>query len=56
MNIIGSEEVGGSLWLQVEILDKRPCAGATVNVVHGGWVPAYTPSGELVAWFDPRGY
>lgn len=53
--IVGSEVVGDSLWLQVEVLDRDGCQGTPPNVIHGGWVPAYTPDGELVAWFYSRG-
>jgi hypothetical protein len=53
--ITGSEVVGDSLWLQVEVLDGDPCEGGAPNVVHAGWIPAYTPDGELTAWFHSRG-
>jgi hypothetical protein len=53
--IVGSETVGDTLWLQVEVLDRSPCDGPGERVVQGGWVPAFTPAGKLVAWYYARG-
>jgi hypothetical protein len=55
VNIVAAEKIGDSLWLQVEVLDGDPCDGKPAKVVHGGWVPAYTPDGEPIAWFYSRG-
>ncbi len=48
-------QIGDTLWLQVEVLERSPCADGTSRVVITGWVPAYTPDGELTAWFYSRG-
>jgi hypothetical protein len=53
--VVASETVGDTLWLQVEVLDRSPCDGPGERVVYGGWVPAFTPTGRLVAWFHARG-
>lgn len=53
--VLAAESIADTLWLQVEILDRDPCADGEARVVHAGWVPAYTPSGELIAWFHSRG-
>jgi len=55
VTVIGSEEVGGSLWLQVELLDRSPCDGPGERIIQTGWVPAFTPAGMPVAWFYARG-
>ena len=55
VNIVASEAIGGSLFLQVEILDRDPCDGEEVKVLESGWVPAYTPDGKITAWFYSRG-
>jgi hypothetical protein len=55
VNIVGSELIGGSLFLRVEVLDGDPCEGGEVKVQLGGWIPAYTPAGKLTAWFYSRG-
>lgn len=46
--------VAGRLWLKVEILDEV-CGERDPRVLHTGWVPAQSPSGELWAWFYSRG-
>jgi hypothetical protein len=53
--VLAAESIGDTLWLQVELLDRDPCGDGEAGVAHAGWVPAYTPSGELVAWFHSRG-
>jgi hypothetical protein len=55
VRVLATERIGDALWLQVEVLDRDPCDGGDARVVHGGWVPAYTAAGELVAWFHSRG-
>lgn len=55
VRVVATESIGDTLWLQVEILDADPCEGGEVGVAHAGWVPAYTPGGELIAWFHSRG-
>lgn len=53
--VLAAEAIGDTLWLQVEVLDRDPCVDGEARGVHAGWVPAYTPGGELVAWFHSRG-
>jgi hypothetical protein len=55
VNIVATELIGGSLFLQVEILDSDPCDGGDVKVLQAGWIPAFTPAGKLTAWFYSRG-
>jgi hypothetical protein len=54
-NVVAVEEIGGTLWLRVELLSADPCDGGSPTVVSGGWVPAYSPEGKLTAWFHARG-
>lgn len=53
--VVGHETIADTLWLQVEVLDRSPCDGPGERVVHGGWVPAFTPAGKPVAWYYARG-
>lgn len=55
VRILASEKVGDSLWLQIELLHGDPCGATPPKVVHAGWIPAYTPTGQLTAWFYSRG-
>lgn len=54
-NVLGTQDIGGTLWLRIEILSADPCDGGSPKVVHGGWAPAYSPEGELTVWFHSRG-
>jgi hypothetical protein len=47
--------VGDSLWLRVELLEESPCESGSAKVTDVGWVPAYSPDGEPIAWFYSRG-
>ena len=55
VRVIGTQDLAGTLWLQVELLTHSPCEGDEPKVQAGGWVPAYTPEGKLTAWFYSRG-
>ncbi len=46
--------VAGRLWIKVEILDEV-CGERDPHVLYTGWVPAQSPSGELLMWFHSRG-
>lgn len=43
------------LWLHVALLEHDPCAGGEPGVADEGWIPAYSKSGQLTAWFHSRG-
>jgi hypothetical protein len=53
--VLSTEDIGGTLWLQVRVLSASPCEGGTPKVLLGGWIPAYTPEGRVTTWFYPRG-
>lgn len=55
VRVLETQTISGALWLRVEVLDRSPCDGGVVRVVHAGWVPAYTAGGQPVAWFHSRG-
>ncbi|MBI4517663.1 MAG: hypothetical protein HY699_17800 [Deltaproteobacteria bacterium] len=55
VNVRGTQDLAGTLWLQVEILSASPCEGGSPKTVISGWVPAYSPEGKLTAWFYSRG-
>lgn len=54
-NVLATQNLAGTLWLQVELLSAEPCAGAPPRTLYRGWVPAYSPDGRLIAWFHSRG-
>jgi hypothetical protein len=54
-SVLGTQDVGGTLWLRIEILSSDPCQGGSPTTVYGGWVPAYAPDGKLTLWFHARG-
>lgn len=56
VNITGTKRVGGKLWLRVEVLGPGRCRGLNEpRVIARGWVPAFTPRGELIAWYYSGG-
>jgi hypothetical protein len=55
VNVLATQDVAGTLWLQIELLSADPCEGGSPKTVQGGWVPAYSPEGKLTAWFHSRG-
>jgi hypothetical protein len=55
IRFIESRDVRGALWLKIEVMshtiyesDEPP------RVVATGWVPAHSPAGNAVVWFDSR--
>ena len=54
-NVLATQDLAGTLWLQVEILSGSRCEGDTPQVRASGWIPAYSPDGRLTAWFYSRG-
>lgn len=55
VNVLGVQDLAGTLWLRVEVLSASPCGEGSPTVTNRGWVPAYTPEGKLIAWFFSRG-
>lgn len=50
-----ARQVGDALWLRVSVHRESPCeAAGEVDVVAGGWVPAWT-NGKPTAWYYSRG-
>jgi len=55
IKVVATQDIGGSLFVQVEILSQDPCTGGEPTTVLAGWVPAYTAAGKLIVWFHSRG-
>lgn len=55
VNILSATDVGGTLWLEVEVLDSNPCEGDPESIRARGWVPAYGEASTPVAWYYSRG-
>ena len=55
VNVLGTQDLGGTLWLRVEVLRGDPCEGGEPGARFDGWVPAYSPEGGLTTWFYARG-
>ncbi len=55
VNVLAAERIGGSLWLEVEVLKSSPCESGDSRATARGWIPAYSPQGEPVAWYYSRG-
>lgn len=53
--VLEAQDIGGTLWLRVDLLSASPCDGGSPTTVAGGWVPAYSPDGKLTTWFHARG-
>ena len=44
------------LWLRIELLDGGACEGSEQPAIAtSGWIPAFSPDGQLTAWHYPRG-
>lgn len=44
------------LWLQIELLDGNACEGSEQPAIAmRGWIPAFSPNGQLTAWHYARG-
>lgn len=48
-------DIGGTLWLRVDVLSSDGCEAGTVRTIASGWTPASLASGEPAAWFYSRG-
>lgn len=56
VNVGEFREVGGRLWIQVEVVSWSLCESVEKPVVLArGWLPAHAPSGEATVWFSSRG-
>lgn len=55
VRILETRSVGDGLWLRVETMEENECVRADSPVVDRGWIPAYSATGQLVAWFFSRG-
>lgn len=55
VEVLGSAEVGGTTWFQVEVLSGSPCFGDPPRTELTGWVPAYGIGGEPLVWYYSRG-
>lgn len=55
VQVSGSREVDGALWLQIELLAESPCEGGDGGIAARGWVPAHRADGEPWVWFYSRG-
>jgi len=55
VNLLAATNIGGSLWLEVEVLASNPCEGEAETIRVRGWVPAYGEGGTPVAWYYSRG-
>jgi hypothetical protein len=42
-------------WLLVVLTDGTICDGGSRAVIAAGWVPAYSTSGKVTAWYYSRG-
>ncbi len=55
VRVLGTQDLAGTLWLQIELLSADPCEGGSPKTLNGGWVPAFSPEGKLTTWFHSRG-
>lgn len=53
--VLATQRIGGSLWLEVEVLKTGPCDAGDSRTLARGWIPAYSQSGKPVAWYYSRG-
>jgi hypothetical protein len=54
VRVLGSRQLPGGMWLEVETTDScNPDEPAVPKV--RGWVPAYAPDGSVTVWFFSRG-
>lgn len=54
-NVLSAQRIGDSLWLEIGILKSSPCERDDPRTLARGWIPAYSMTGEPVAWFYSRG-
>lgn len=55
IKVIGSKELNGELWLNIEY-DNQPCSDEQkVNPLKSGWIPAFTKEGREVLTVYTRG-
>jgi hypothetical protein len=55
VRLVGSRAVGGTLWLNVELMSHSIYDSIDPpRVIATGWVPAHSPAGEPVVWFNSR--
>ena len=47
--------IDGEEWLLVVIQDGTVCGDGPRTVLGAGWVPAYSKSGKITAWYHSRG-
>ena len=55
VRIVGFEDRGDDLWIDVEVLSASACTSNDPRVVAKGWLRAHAASGEPVVWFFARG-
>ena len=55
VRVVGTQQIGDALWVQVDVLDHSLCVGKTPIVRQRGWVPAHAASGKLNIWYPSRG-
>jgi hypothetical protein len=55
VNVIESQNIGGSLWFRVKILRNNGCEGEEPRQAAGGWIPGYGADGTHNVWFYSRG-
>ena len=56
VNVGESREVGGRLWIQIEVVSWSLCESEEKPIVLArGWLPAHAPSGKASVWFSSRG-
>jgi hypothetical protein len=54
MRVDETRRVEGELWLKVSIVTNM-CTGGIFNILRQGWIPAFSPKGELNVWIYARG-
>lgn len=55
IKVVEAKRIDDRLWLRVELLTPGRCKGMDVKSIASGWIPAYSESGHLTAWFNARG-
>lgn len=56
VSVVKSTNVDDKLWLYVQVMSHSICdPSEKPDVVLQGWMPAYTPAGQLNLWFYARG-
>ncbi len=54
VEVVATETIGDTLWLEVVIPEIPPCGGGRQQSARG-WIPAWDENGELNVWFYSRG-